>query len=291
MSLTSEQRQVLNAIKREARRRGAPRKHLLAAVETGLVESGLRNLNHGDADSEGWRQERASLYDDPTNLVASVRRFFDEAAQHDEQGITAGELAARVQRPAEQFRGRYQDRKGEAKALLQGITKGYTSPGTSANTGVSTGVDPRMRQMLLLNYLQDRGKPNALLELQASLDSLPSGSPIRNAPGKATRGNQSKVGGDVYELFSPGGFHFDNGQRQPKDYIGGHEDHVHVAGDKNVLSFAKRIAPKFGVQVTSTTGGKHAEGSFHYQGSAIDFASPDRGAMTAFAKAVARRFR
>jgi hypothetical protein len=78
---------IIAAIKRRAAQVEDPRKrnrYLRAALQIGIVESGLQNLNHGDADSKGWRQERQSLYKDPTNVKASVNRVFDEMAQHDQ---------------------------------------------------------------------------------------------------------------------------------------------------------------------------------------------------------------
>jgi hypothetical protein len=63
-SLDREQKSIVQAILQESRKIKDPvarRKFKRAAVQTGLVESNLRNLNHGDADSQGWRQERASL--------------------------------------------------------------------------------------------------------------------------------------------------------------------------------------------------------------------------------------
>src|ERR1044072_8874805 len=108
MAYTSEQRQVLNRIKSIGQRVGATPKEIKAAIETGLVESGLRNLPGGDADSAGWRQERARLYKNPTNLDASIHRFFQETAAVRDKYGSAGALAAAVQRPAAQYRGRYQ---------------------------------------------------------------------------------------------------------------------------------------------------------------------------------------
>src|SRR4051812_35484949 len=98
---------VVREIRRVARRKRASPKEIKAAFETGIVESGLQNLKGGDADSAGWRQERASLYADPTNVTHAAERFFDEARGKNVRGISAGELAARVQRPAAQYRGRY----------------------------------------------------------------------------------------------------------------------------------------------------------------------------------------
>jgi hypothetical protein len=113
------ERKVVKRISKEARRRygaggydKAEKRKIRSAFQTGIVESGLRNVSYGDADSQGWRQERASLYPDPRNLKKSVKRYFNEADQH-YAGQTAAELAADVQRPAAQYRGRYAEHKDE----------------------------------------------------------------------------------------------------------------------------------------------------------------------------------
>jgi murein DD-endopeptidase MepM/ murein hydrolase activator NlpD len=137
VALDRGQQTVLRRIVSIGRRRGASPKELKAAVETGLVESDLRNLPGGDADSAGWRQERASLYRNPTNLDASINRFFDETRGVRGKYGSAGALAAAVQRPAAQYRGRYQGVSGEAERLL-GMTGGRG--GSSAGTG-SAGTD------------------------------------------------------------------------------------------------------------------------------------------------------
>jgi hypothetical protein len=126
-----------NPVIAEILRQGAnqPRRRVLAALTTGAVESSFRNLPGGDGDSQGWRQERSSLYKDPRNLKASVRRFYAEAAQHD-RGQPVGELAADVQRPAPQFRGRYAQRLGEARQILG---SGGATPGTPGSTIVTPG--------------------------------------------------------------------------------------------------------------------------------------------------------
>jgi cell wall-associated NlpC family hydrolase len=105
---------------------GATRKEKLAAAETGLVESGFQNLPGGTSDSQGWRQERASIYPNPRNVKAGARRFFSEAKE--QSGATAGELAANVQRPAEQYRGRYDEVKPEANAILKATERGGLKP-------------------------------------------------------------------------------------------------------------------------------------------------------------------
>jgi hypothetical protein len=140
---------IIAAIKRRAAQVEDPRKrnrYLRAALQIGIVESGLQNLNHGDADSKGWRQERQSLYKDPTNVKASVNRVFDEMAQHD-QGQPSWELAADVQRPAAQYRGRYKDVAAKAAKLAGGgvrasaSTTTTTTPGQTTQTQLTSGGD------------------------------------------------------------------------------------------------------------------------------------------------------
>lgn len=99
--LDSEQKQVVNTILAVGLKRGESVKSMLSAVETGLVESGLRNLSYGDADSEGWRQERTSIYGSshPTNVVKSAEAFYDEIKTDagGGRGMSAPAIAQAVQ--------------------------------------------------------------------------------------------------------------------------------------------------------------------------------------------------
>jgi hypothetical protein len=165
MALNPEQRSILNAIYRRANRVSDPGKrarYTRAAVETGLVESGLRNLPGGDADSQGWRQERASLYANPRNVGASVNRFFDELAQVD-KGQPSYELAALVQRPAAQYRGRYRDVADQAAQILKGAggSRGASTPGTPGTTITDTHLafDPAAQQAAQALKLPERTRP------------------------------------------------------------------------------------------------------------------------------------
>lgn len=177
MALTAEQRRVLNAIKRGARRNRASPKELKAAIETGIVESNLRNLSGGDRDSAGWRQERASLYADPTNLDASVDRFFRETKAVKGKYGRAGDLAAAVQRPAAQYRGRYQQVSERADQLMGSGSRGPTIPGVSPRPQAMLvrGAGPSaadQRRQLLGQYLAVRGQPGALLGLGTGLANV-----------------------------------------------------------------------------------------------------------------------
>jgi hypothetical protein len=57
-------------------------------------------------------------------------------------------------------------------------------------------------------------------------------------------------------------------------------DLLRVAGGSR-LSDARERAQELGLTITSTTGGRHAPGSYHYRGRAIDV-SGSRGAMRKF---------
>jgi hypothetical protein len=106
-------------------------------VMAALVESGVRNLNFGDADSVGFFQMRLSFWNRdeyagyPDNPGLQAKWFIDQALAHKRQQVargdehfgkdpsTWGEWIADVERPAEQFRGRYQLRLDEARRLLR----------------------------------------------------------------------------------------------------------------------------------------------------------------------------
>ena len=102
-----------------------------------LVESGVRNLNYGDADSVGFFQMRVGIWNKgeyagyPRNPGLQANWFIDTALAVKRQQIAAGdagfgkdpakwgEWIADIERPAEQYRGRYQLRLAEARRLLR----------------------------------------------------------------------------------------------------------------------------------------------------------------------------
>ena len=118
----------------EAQRAGLPRE---LPVMASLVESGVRNVKGGDADSAGFFQMRVGIWDkgpyagyrqDP-NLQA--KWFIDQALAVKRNAIQAGNVnfgkdpskwgdwIADIERPAVQYRGRYQLRLDEARELLR----------------------------------------------------------------------------------------------------------------------------------------------------------------------------
>lgn len=121
---------------RQGEKVGATRKEKLAAVETGLVESGFKNYTdqrETDADSLGVRQERTSIYGTgptgPTNVRASARRFYHEARTDPGTSAapTPGLLAQAAQGSA--FPEKYDQRAGEAKAILRAYNQGKLKSG------------------------------------------------------------------------------------------------------------------------------------------------------------------
>jgi hypothetical protein len=107
-------------------------------VMASLVESGVKNLNFGDRDSVGFFQMRVGIWNQgayagfPDHPELQAKWFIDHALAVKREAIAAGdahfgkdpakfgEWIADVERPAEQFRGRYQLRLDEARKLLAG---------------------------------------------------------------------------------------------------------------------------------------------------------------------------
>ena len=100
-----------------------------------LVESGVKNLNFGDADSVGFFQMRVGIWNQgayagyPDKPELQAKWFIDQALAVKRKAIAGGdanfgkdpakfgEWIANVEQPAAQYRGRYQLRLGEARKL------------------------------------------------------------------------------------------------------------------------------------------------------------------------------
>jgi hypothetical protein len=128
---------------RTARSMGASTKMLVALMAAGIVESGMRNINFGDRDSVGFLQQRPSQgWGTVAQLLDpayATRKFIQAARRFDKRGISAGELAARIQRPAAQYRGRYAQREADAVAILNRFAP-YISVGGPGAGGTKPGL-------------------------------------------------------------------------------------------------------------------------------------------------------
>lgn len=122
--ISIEQAKLMNKVLSIGDEMGATDKQKLSAVETAIIESGIANLGSGDADSAGWRQERAMYYDNPTNVEDSARRYFEEAQAADSPDLTPGLLAQATQQSA--FGEKYDLVENQAKPLLAAYEKSKT---------------------------------------------------------------------------------------------------------------------------------------------------------------------
>ena len=97
-------------------------KIMLAAFEAAIVESGVHNLNYGDADSHGVFQQQYTqgwgTLEQTMNVTHASQRFFQAALAAD-RGQPAHILAQDVQRSA--FPERYGERAGQAAALIERV--------------------------------------------------------------------------------------------------------------------------------------------------------------------------
>jgi cell wall-associated NlpC family hydrolase len=127
--LTPSQSKNARTVLRRGVKADATRKELLAAAETGLVEApNFENPAGGDADSEGWRQERTSIYGTgptgPRNVKASADRFYKELRTDPgaASAATAGMAAQAAQGSA--FPERYDEVKPQANAIVKAFERG-----------------------------------------------------------------------------------------------------------------------------------------------------------------------
>jgi hypothetical protein len=118
---------------KQAERNGLPPE---LPVMAALVESDVKNLNFGHADSVGFFQMRVGIWNQgeyegyPERPELQAKWFIDTALAVKKQRIAAGDVdfgkdagawgewIADVERPAEEYRGRYQLRLAEARKLL-----------------------------------------------------------------------------------------------------------------------------------------------------------------------------
>ena len=132
-----------------------------------LVESGMKNLNYGDADSVGFFQMRVGIWNQgayagyPEKPELQVKWFLDQAEAVKKQRLGAGksvddpnqfgEWIADVERPAEQYRGRYQTKLEEADGLLG------SAPRARRVAARGPGAPPRRRRVGGASSRRDRG--------------------------------------------------------------------------------------------------------------------------------------
>jgi cell wall-associated NlpC family hydrolase/murein DD-endopeptidase MepM/ murein hydrolase activator NlpD len=145
--------QIAAWMARQAHKAGLPGELPIMAA---LVESRLSNINYGDADSVGFFQMRTSIWDQGEYAgygekpELQLKWFLDHALHEKQKRVARGETAflkdsskwgewiADVERPAEQYRGRYQERLTEARELLGGAQAGAPPPVADATLDAAT---------------------------------------------------------------------------------------------------------------------------------------------------------
>lgn len=143
--LSEEQMSVATAAVRAVRAFPATAQEPRAAVivlATGFQESRLRNLDYGDRDSLGYLQQRPSQGWGSTDQVRDVghatRTFLEHLVQvPDWRTRRVTDVAADVQRPAEEFRGLYQQWVPAATEIVSRLwaRAAHAKSAASASTG------------------------------------------------------------------------------------------------------------------------------------------------------------
>lgn len=182
--LDREQQHVLGALIRGSRRttsnRRLRRRLLNAAVETGIVEDTLHNEARGTGTSVGWRQETSQYgpVSKRLNLRGSVGRFYSEALGYvkSHPHAPSWEIAANVQRPRADLRGRYRQHRLEANDYIaryggKGVAGGGGGGGAPLSVtpvSVQRGtVEPGGAGVAsLLSQLRDQEKQQSLPQSQ-----------------------------------------------------------------------------------------------------------------------------
>jgi hypothetical protein len=267
MALDRTQRKTARIFLKEAKRHRASPRIKKALIEAGLVEASLRNPRGGDRDSVGSLQERSHYGSTRRRLNRhkAARRFITEAQRLEQQGFrgSAGKLAQAVQRSA--FPERYDQHSKEAKSIVRKHGRGGSSAryGVKVSTKTIPGVDRSAeRQALKVSYLEQRGRPGALLELAEGLKEA------KDVPAQKVRSARVVRRGGGSQGRSKGG--------------------------KPSIRKLASLAQEMGLRVGENphyggVSGGHVQGSYHYSGRAIDV-SGDPKAMARYARAVSRRY-
>ena len=284
MGLDKEQRHVAKVLIKVGKRMHVPRRDIISALITGITESSLRNLKGGDGTSVGWRQETASSYPNVNrnDVKAGAKRFYKELRSAPKGSV--GARAQAVQRSA--YPDRYQEHVGEARHILKSLGGhvgkgggGGKSGGVKAGAGASAKggtktihtpsrpgqVDVATALSLIQNRLTD---PNAFIQYAEAQQAarIPGSTKVIHTKGAKGGKNPPKVG-------KPGKIGLGGGKSKkiPREH-----------GSGRAIQIGSKVAKKFNLTVTSTTGGGHVPGSYHYQNRAIDISGSPQNMRRAF---------
>lgn len=257
MNLSQEQKHVARKLIRVGKRMGRSKKDILTALVTGLTEASLTNPSSGDGTSVGWRQEIDSYgsVKSRRNIAQSAQRFYREL-----NGVhgSIGTRAQAVQRSA--FPGRYAEHIGEAKAIYRQLAgQANTAQGKEAkgNLAAKAATQVGLTGAQKLSFVQSLDLTGeSEFSAQPFLDYAAAKKTATAITATTKKSAKSKS-------LSPKGNASQKGVGKIKP-----AKVAHVAG--KAIKLGTKGADKFGLSVTSTTGGTHVSGSYHYQRRAID---------------------
>lgn len=282
--ITPTQRKIL----RELKRQGASHKIRKAAIEANIVEASGGNPSGGDRDSVGAYQIRVGIHKgvNASSVRDSTKWFIKNAKQADRPGLSSGALAQAVERSA--YPGRYAQHSKEAERIQR--RGGSAKPAKTSRSVTIPGQDNSVeRNQAILNYIQNRDRPDSLLQLAQGLKDTKS-TPDRKVtiPGRRepkTSGDESNLAattakkGSFPLTLSTGG----TAQRDFQDLAKHGTVKVPITGqritpNKRMVAFANDLA-RHGVPINAFVGGKHSSGSQHYKGQALDAPPNNKTAM------------
>lgn len=159
--LTDEQRGIVALIISIGKQRELPPRAWQIAIQAGMTESGLRNLNYGDRDSLGVFQMRPSMGwgapQEVTNTTYAVNKFYgvlESVPEWDKR--RPGDSAQLVERSG--FPDRYHQWESMAVHLVENLGDAVDAAG--CGEGVGTALPPSKRAAVAIKFaLGERGKP------------------------------------------------------------------------------------------------------------------------------------
>ncbi|MDT7727378.1 MAG: peptidoglycan DL-endopeptidase CwlO [Actinomycetota bacterium] len=160
-NLDAEQLQTVQLIIAIGKQRNLSGRAWQVAIQAGMTESGLRNLNHGDRDSLGIFQMRPSMgwgtVAEVTNPPYQVNKFYDVLlAVPGWENRRPGEAAQAVERSA--FPDRYHKWEPMAAALVGSL--GQVANPVSCGTGLGALLPPSEAAGAAIQFaLGEQGKP------------------------------------------------------------------------------------------------------------------------------------
>jgi hypothetical protein len=158
-------------------------------VMAALVDSGLRNLAQGDSTTAGYFQMRVDIWNKgdyagfPDHPTLQLQWFIDQAQAVRQRAVAAGDTnygddpsrwgvwVADVQRPAEQYRGRYQLRLDDARALIASACAAPNPATPAPAPGPAPGSPPEPDMQLI----PDSVLPRLLVQAKRYQDAARSG--------------------------------------------------------------------------------------------------------------------